>query len=742
MKKIKEHISIIIIVAILLLGTFFVGSPMYEGKVKYLYIIIGVFSFLYYIFKREKMVKDRIDIWMVILFFSTLIPLIFKTYVSISEVVLLATRYICILNIFLITKHECQKNPKYVDVILNTIIISILILCIIGLDELGGNCLKDFKKIIGYKDIGLKESRVGSLFSYANTMAAVAGMGVFLCIGYIIKSKNILVKLIYIVIGILMFVTMILTYSRLVFIVFAFICFLYAIVLLKKYKINLKINKKIILYLTITLVLGIIYIIVGLQIKDELIVNSKYQKRLYNIKPDTDYNFTFDIYNEEVSQKNNFIIKIVEKDEYMDTIKTTKVNVKNFNGKKEINIHTKEETVAIYLNINNNKQKVPVKIQSLYINGEEEVLKYKMLPSKLVFKLQGISLNQKSAWQRFVFIKDAFKQIKNNWLFGLGANAWRSVQLESQEYKYYAKEVHSYPTQIFLENGIIGFIACIGILCCIVKMFYIEFKREQIDILKISQIISVLFVFLHSIFDFNMSFFYVLLIVFSILSSLTIEDKSNNKKNVFSIIFLLILICFSGTIVYTNSIQIRFNKNKEMLKITEKWTEERIFSTYQKLIPYNLGVKLKNYNVSKRKKDYNSAQKILENIIKTEKYYNSNLNLDYIYDYIKYSLKSKGELENNINLALEYIYNTEDFNKFTPSFQINRLNNLKKIVNILYNNNEIEYAEQFNRQLIKEINKKEKDILDYEKGRYSKSKVKKYKEKLDELLDKYEKMEK
>jgi len=741
LKNVEKQFAIIMISIIILLSTISIRLDLSGNNVHYMYITIGIFSFLYYICNRGRIVHDKIDFWVAILSFSTLIPLIFKSYISLSQTIYGIIKYFAMLNMFLIVKNECKKSSKRKHIILNIIIITILFLCIIGLDEIGKNYLKNFKNFMGFLNLGLKENRIGSLFCYANTIAIVAGAGVFLCIGYVFNSKKIISKIIYTFLSIIMFVTMVLTYSRLAFIVFGVVTLVFVLILCKKYKVKEKTNKKVILTIGVIAIFAVIYLIIGMQISDNLIVKKSYMKKIFEVQPSTDYVFSFDI-NSVSNEGEKFTIEIIEKNEYLDKVKTTKKTFGTFSGQKEIKIQTKEDTTAIYIKIKNKSKEGTLKINNLYINNEEVILKYKLLPTKIVDKIMQTSLGQKSAWQRFVFIKDAFKQINENWLFGLGGNAWRTVQLESQEYSYYAKEVHSFPTQIFLENGIIGFIACIAIGVSVLKILYKETKREKIDLFRISIIMAILSIFLHSIFDFNMSFFYVLLIVFLMIAVL--EDKRTEKqeKNKFAqVIIKIFLIIMSSIIAYTMAVEIYFNNNTQVITTNKEWDAVRIFDTYYKLIPFNEEVKKQKYRALQSDADTKpqQLQETLKEIIEEEKNNISNTDLDNIFDFVRISIKCKENIKENMEFALEYIYSTENHNIYNPDRQIERFRNLKRIIELLTESRHQEYVDMFKEQLTKEIEEKKDEILDYNKGRYKKEGVKYYKRQMKEILKEIEK---
>lgn len=355
MKKIVGVVIRIIILGILLMSALLIGTPISEGNIQIVYMLSGIFCvcyFLGWLFKKirtrnnadipkTKIIIDKMDIFVILLAFSSLIPILFRTYASLSSTVYIAQKYFCVLALYFIVKQECRKHPKYVPVIINFIIFTILILCVIGLDEIHGNYLKDFKSYLKYSYVEYDEVRICSLFSYPNTMAAVAGLGIFLCLGYTFKRKSIPAKIFYVLLALIMAITMFLTYSRLALLIFILVAVFYIAIVCKKYEIWKKITKKTVVALVALLVVVIVYIGIGLKVGDELVLEEDFQKIFYSVKPNTDYIFVFNMETTSYSEE-AVIMKFTEKNEYFDDVNVTEEKVGNRRGETEITIHTRQ----------------------------------------------------------------------------------------------------------------------------------------------------------------------------------------------------------------------------------------------------------------------------------------------------------------------------------------------------------------------------------------------------------------
>ena len=419
LKKIMKYINRIFLVIIIILSTFLVGTPILKENVYIVYTVESIYAIIYFsvkIIQKEKITLDIIDITIIALTLSTLIPLLASTYVTLTGTMYSILKYFIILIIYIIIKTEYKQDEKYRYILKNTLIISILILCIFGLDEITFNSLKQIKKLINYQNIQYDETRVTSLFSYPNAMAVVAGVGIFLCLDEILENKKIKFKICYSLVAIVMLATLILTYSRLVYIFFTIFIIIYFCILGKKSGIIKKINKSLIIKILIFFIILIAYLVIGLNIPDKIKVNKKYQKIFYEIEPNKEYSFVFDVKSTSEDDK-NFIIKITQKNKYFDDIIDNEIKFGTFDGKKEINVVTAKDAAVIYMNIESKDKKSEITINKAQINNNELVLKYKILPTKLIQKIQSISLNNKSAWERLVFIKDGMKIIKDNWQY-------------------------------------------------------------------------------------------------------------------------------------------------------------------------------------------------------------------------------------------------------------------------------------------------------------------------------------
>jgi len=97
--------------------------------------------------KPIKIIKNKLDICILLLVASTAIPIIANTYVSLFGAVQTVLQYICVLGIYIIIREIFSKDkqiPK--TMITSTIIIVTVIIVIIGLDGITSNVFADILK--------------------------------------------------------------------------------------------------------------------------------------------------------------------------------------------------------------------------------------------------------------------------------------------------------------------------------------------------------------------------------------------------------------------------------------------------------------------------------------------------------------------------------------------------------------------------------------------------------------------
>ena len=131
-----------------------------------------------------------------------------------------------------------------------------------------------------------------------------------------------------------------------------------------------------------------------------------------------------------------FCIRIIQRDDKsIDEIISQVYTFGEFVGKKEMEIYTTANTSEIKIEFTIKDKTVSTEwiIKDLKLNDKEIILEYKFLPTKLIEKIGDISLQYKTAQERFQFTKDGLKLIFKNYLTGIGGEGWKLKYKEIQD---------------------------------------------------------------------------------------------------------------------------------------------------------------------------------------------------------------------------------------------------------------------------------------------------------------------
>ena len=441
---------------------------------------------------------------------------------------------------------------------------------------------------------------------------------------------------------------------------------------------NIKLTTCIYLMVGLVVVILLAYI-VGLKLITPLNIfarggnSEEVRYKLYNIQPDTDYTISLDIDAKTLKNIDSvYTIEITEENKYYDTIATHSIDFSTFKGNKEIKFKTKDSTVAmvIFFKSNNKYLQDGLRINSVNINGKTKGLSYAYLPINLVEKIESFTLNNKSLWERFVYHKDALKIIKSSPLTGNGANGWKYNYANVQEYMYGASEPHSHILQLIIDNGITS-----GILL-IVLIGYVVFviaKKKHFNLLDAAFIL----LNIHSIVDFNMSFFVVNVVWIIMFGLITYNNEENEEK-------------IKATNL-TNKLNLVINISCTVISVLVILLG---ISTYSLVNQKDEIVDISNEYIKQEK--YNEALVKISELEDDGKYRGCIYDVIYNLDYAKLNSKS-----------LEYIYNIISKEKLTVNTEFTMMLN-RMADNILKNIDNDEYINKFAKYI---VNNNEKVVL-------------------------------
>ena len=492
----KNILTIVILLNLIICGIL-IGAPIESTHIPMI-ITSLVLCALYIILSKSeiKIIRNKVDIFIVLLGISTLIPLVFNTAVSITSEINYIFKYISAILMYICVREHITNYPETRKLIVNCIIFSSLILIILGIDNITTKVLTDPLSLINIKIEEIEKNRLSSVFCYSNALAIVIAISIILNNMNYLQEEHKIKKSIYSAITTILMMGLILTYSRLVMLFLAISLIIYCILLRNKIKVydliklflistviscvystvffkivnnekyiliwfatviaslisfiltycsigiekkleKIKIKKIVIVAL---LLLSIIVILVfSIKGKLDVFKNSRneYEIQLGNIEPNKEYIMQFDFEEIAVNQdEENFKLEVIEMDEFTDEIAITEIDEKEFLETGQIKIITQDTTDIIKVIFSKINDNCKIVVNKLTINGENKVLDYKLIPDEIEHRINNAIMTSKGLHERKSFIEDGIKLIKDNLLFGKGGNAWEYEQYNYQQNYY------------------------------------------------------------------------------------------------------------------------------------------------------------------------------------------------------------------------------------------------------------------------------------------------------------------
>lgn len=153
-------------------------------------------------------------------------------------------------------------------------------------------------------------------------------------------------------------------------------------------------------------------------------------------------------------------------------------------------------------------------------------------------RLANTGANDTNILGRLDFSRDALKLIEKNWVTGYGGGGWTSNYRTVQTYLYTANDVHNNFLQVFVESGIIGFLSYLGLIIYAIKKFLVTFfKKVELDnILPVGLFSASVSLVLHSGIDFDLSYMSMLVLFQFLLTGLVlVTNKAELAGNIFDL---------------------------------------------------------------------------------------------------------------------------------------------------------------------------------------------------------------
>lgn len=792
-KNFLNKIFFIVFALIMFVLNIFIGHSIKE-PIFIIMLFFNLMLFLYLVFNIKKrniiFISNKLDIVIVIFVLCSFIPLIFKTYTSLHEQYNYIIKIISIASIYIFIKN-LNINEKNKNIIINILIFSTLPIVIISFDRLYYNNLWGFLCKYDVFKINFEGNRLVANFGYPNTLAIYFSSIIMLILGQLTNTKNNCLKRVYELYSFVLILLIIYTQSRasILLLIIFIIIYLFSLkdknkslrilnniivscisiilyFIFKKYKIitlilslflvillNLindkllnkkNILRKSLLFYLVTLVVVIIYFIIGLNISKPIEVSDEYVYKIYNKRNLEVYNIDIDIDISTINKKSIIYIYGIADGEIIDLKKDV---ITEYKGVKEYKIENTKNIEEIIIKFKNYDRENKYIINKLYINSNEKIINYKIIPNVLMNKIKSIKISDKHLTDRANYYKDSLKIIKSNFWFGTGSGSWKYLSQSNKSVDYTAMEVHSFILDIFMSFGIFGLISLLFLITLII-IYSIKLLKEKNKYFNInlSLVLSIFILLIHSFIDFDLSFYIILVYLFILISLLDNNiniDRKNNKLDIIKIV-LLILICSINTLnIYS---KYKFNLiYEDNISVEEKYKEykinELLYPTYSKqrfqsLLNYKKYISYKeNTDINFDKKNKEKYINSLIKFINDEPYYGRVVTIKILATEVLEEIKSDSYNKRYVEELFQLLNKYSTFNIYSVEEIIDR----NEVLVIIYEALE-DYLNENNSIYIesKRDEIKEMILTEYEKN---KNKIEKYKSELIETniyLENYE----
>ena len=248
LKKINQYNIFVIIICLILYGySIFIGSPI-KDNTSFINILVLITFSIYLLtnllkIKTYKLIKNKLDIFIILLVLSSYIALIFRNYSNLEATIEYIIKYTAILSMYIMVRDIVIKDKKYINYILITFMISSISIFILGLDNITYNIGQEFLNLTGNVEVQNPDKRFNSIFGYANTTAIYMLAISILAIGKYLTAQSKKEKIFYNSIIFINLTAIIISYSRTTWLITIIIYALYLGLMLlntNRYELNKK----------------------------------------------------------------------------------------------------------------------------------------------------------------------------------------------------------------------------------------------------------------------------------------------------------------------------------------------------------------------------------------------------------------------------------------------------------------------------------------------------------------------
>lgn len=459
-------------------------------------------------------------------------------------------KYSNYLFIYLLAK-ELGQNFQYYKGLLNILLLSAFGVAIVGI----GSAIGSWEYNGAYV-----WDRINSTLQYPNALAAYMGAMFFISIGLSLTTDKSILKIVYSALSSIFIFTLILTFSRGMWLLMPILMLIYIFIIPKKEKV----------FTFITVIANSISGIAFAAIFQKSLKNPL-QIKLWAI----------------------FFTMICTAGAVAYILNRYKEQIGKINYKILYSILITVIVVGFALSmiIFNDIKNIDGDLQNAQTSIITQKL-FKVLPDSITWRLKGINMKDTSVEGRISFYKDAFKIVKDYPILGTGGGGWSTLYFMYQSYLYWTKQAHNYFLQVWIEIGTIGITLFMAFIFSIIKAYYkVQRNLDNYRKIVISSILMTILTFLiHAILDFDLSLSALSIILWTLIGMLVSENndvkvlKINNKNISYTLLTLsivLVLVSTSLSLGMSNADKaIKAAKSKDVEKSIKYFEKASIFDPF------------------------------------------------------------------------------------------------------------------------------------------------------------------
>lgn len=152
---------------------------------------------------------------------------------------------------------------------------------------------------------------------------------------------------------------------------------------------------------------------------------------------------------------------------------------------------------------------------------------------KRVANLVAMGFNERNVLYRIAFDKDALKLLPGHWLTGIGGGGWKGIYQSVQDFFYTAAFVHNNYLQVFVESGILGFVAFTALV--VISLWYgfrsvAKAASPGLRACCAGLVCALLALVIHSAGDFDLSFISLLLLLWVMFTASAVNMPVKRRE--------------------------------------------------------------------------------------------------------------------------------------------------------------------------------------------------------------------